>query len=390
MPPELVFGKRTAILLIFALQGLVVAAALSNTRHNRRANRFLAALLCALSLALGPDIIGFAGFYDRWQWLTFAPFRIDTLIGPLFFLYIAALTQRELPATWRRHLWLPAAELAYRCVCFALPFDAKMRWAIGVHEPYVAPVLSWAGIVSLGAYLVLSAREHRRYQAWLADHVSFSSDFTLPWIRAFLLALGTLLALALGFTVYDALVADLGYWGWYYFYVALAVITYALGVVGWRMAEREYPLPSNEASAAEPQDAATDVPAAVVPAGDEPRGPDWTALATRWREQVQREQLWRDPQLTLPRLAGRLGVSQAQLSRAINQGLGLNFNQFINRMRVDSVRQSLADPLDKRSVLRIALDAGFSSKASFNRAFKAETGRTPSDLRRGEASASDA
>ena len=81
-------------------------------------------------------------------------------------------------------------------------------------------------------------------------------------------------------------------------------------------------------------------------------------------------------------MAERLGVSEGYLSRALNQGLGVNFNEFVNRMRVEAVTRAMSDPAESRPVLAIALECGFSSKASFNRAFKAATGATPTELRR--------
>ncbi len=91
--------------------------------------------------------------------------------------------------------------------------------------------------------------------------------------------------------------------------------------------------------------------------------------------------MWRDPQLTLAKLAGELGVSAGSITRALNDGLEQNFSETINRMRVAAVEAQLTDPAERRDVLDLALDAGFSSKASCNRNFKAYTGRTPSQVR---------
>lgn len=54
---------------------------------------------------------------------------------------------------------------------------------------------------------------------------------------------------------------------------------------------------------------------------------------------------------------------------------------FINRLRVNEAAERLCQP-DAPDVLRVALEAGFSNKASFNRAFKRHTGTTPTDVRR--------
>jgi AraC-like DNA-binding protein len=96
---------------------------------------------------------------------------------------------------------------------------------------------------------------------------------------------------------------------------------------------------------------------------------------------VEAEGLWRDPQLNLARLADRTHTSPSWISRAVNQGTGQNVNEAINRMRVRYVEERLRDPNDSRDPLDIAMEAGFSSKASFYRCFKNFTGTTPNAYR---------
>jgi AraC-like DNA-binding protein len=96
------------------------------------------------------------------------------------------------------------------------------------------------------------------------------------------------------------------------------------------------------------------------------------------------ERVHRQDGLTIGSLAQRLGLPEYRLRRLINQALGYrNFNSFVNRYRIAEVKAALADPGQAEvPVLTIALDAGFSSLGPFNRAFKAETGVTPSEYRR--------
>ena len=97
------------------------------------------------------------------------------------------------------------------------------------------------------------------------------------------------------------------------------------------------------------------------------------------------EQLaYRTEDLSITRLAAQLKVPEYRLRRLINQRLGhRNFNAFVNGYRLDEARAVLADPQRRHlPVLGIALDAGFQSIGPFNRAFKAATGRTPTEYRR--------
>ena len=105
-------------------------------------------------------------------------------------------------------------------------------------------------------------------------------------------------------------------------------------------------------------------------------------MARRWGQLVREHGWWRDPDLTAPLLARHLATNTTYLSRALNDGLGQNFNEFVNRIRIEAVTAELARADLSRDVLAIALDAGFNSKASFNRVFKRITGQTPTDFRR--------
>jgi AraC-like DNA-binding protein len=96
------------------------------------------------------------------------------------------------------------------------------------------------------------------------------------------------------------------------------------------------------------------------------------------------DKAYRQDGLTIAQLAERLGMPEYRLRRLINQALGYrNFNSFLNFYRIAEAKAALADPAQAEvPVLTIALDAGFSSLGPFNRAFKAETGMTPSEFRR--------
>lgn len=96
------------------------------------------------------------------------------------------------------------------------------------------------------------------------------------------------------------------------------------------------------------------------------------------------DRTYREEGLTIGALAQRLGLPEYRLRRLINQALGYrNFNSFLNYYRIREAKEALADPGQASvPVLTIALDTGFSSLGPFNRAFKAETGMTPSEYRR--------
>lgn len=93
---------------------------------------------------------------------------------------------------------------------------------------------------------------------------------------------------------------------------------------------------------------------------------------------------YRTPGLTITGLAAHLGTPEHRLRALINQRLGhRNFSSFLNRHRIDEAKQILSDREQvDLPVLTIAMDLGYNSLPTFNRAFKSEVAETPTDFRR--------
>jgi AraC-like DNA-binding protein len=96
------------------------------------------------------------------------------------------------------------------------------------------------------------------------------------------------------------------------------------------------------------------------------------------------EGAYRTPGLTIAGLADMLETPEHRLRALINRRLGhRNFSAFLNRHRIAEARARLADrACVDLPVLTIAMDLGYNSLATFNRAFRAETGTSPSEYRR--------
>lgn len=98
---------------------------------------------------------------------------------------------------------------------------------------------------------------------------------------------------------------------------------------------------------------------------------------------MEEEKPYIDPDITVEKLSKRLAVSEKHLSQVLNESLNLNFNNFINKYRVEEAKRKIVDPKEKDFViLKIAYDVGFNSKSVFNAAFKKFTGLSPSEYRR--------
>jgi AraC-like DNA-binding protein len=135
---------------------------------------------------------------------------------------------------------------------------------------------------------------------------------------------------------------------------------------------------------------APDVPAAAGPRTHTSHSPvldekEALRLAARLRGELRRG-IYRDPEITLGGLAERLHTHPNRLSIAVNQAFGLGCPQLLTRCRLDYfVRAVLTGALEDQNILELAFEAGFSSKSTFNRVFKAQYGVPPSVFARGAA-----
>ncbi len=93
---------------------------------------------------------------------------------------------------------------------------------------------------------------------------------------------------------------------------------------------------------------------------------------------MEEKQPYLDPEITISRLSEMLDVKNEFLSEVLNSRLNQNFFDFINRYRVEEFKiQSILKANSHLSIMGIAYNCGFNSKASFYRAFKKFEGISP-------------
>ena len=90
--------------------------------------------------------------------------------------------------------------------------------------------------------------------------------------------------------------------------------------------------------------------------------------------------LYRNPNLSLWDLAKHIGVTSHYVSQTLNTMLGSSFFDYINRWRIDDAIEQLT--ATDETILMITHDVGFNSRSAFYKAFKGQTGKTPSDFRK--------
>lgn len=92
--------------------------------------------------------------------------------------------------------------------------------------------------------------------------------------------------------------------------------------------------------------------------------------------------LFLDPDLSITSVSQKLRVHPNRVSRAINCVFGESFPSLLQRHRIHYfIARARSGCLTHQSILDLAFESGFSSKSTFNRVFRAETGMSPTQLR---------
>jgi len=399
MPFE--FGPYSSLLLPLVLQGVIFSLLLMwrGWREARLADHLLALLLLLLTLRPLHWMLGFAGWYDSHDgYTTFAlyfPWSWFLAYGPLAYLYFRSLTNRRFRLR-AHHLWHFAPTALARLHDLAIFLDEIVigHWWQGQpltqHFATRGPLQAsgygpWFSIfeglvpLSIFGYLGLTLWLYRHYRAYTRQHFSDASPIDLSWLRNFLLGFLLTQLVFLGFQVPDWLsLGGLSYVETWYSYFAWGLIIYYLSLSGYQAHAREmawldFELPW--------QKKITHTPQPTQPAPSPAYRRDPVALTAH----MERRRPYLDPSLTLKTLAHQLGWSADELSRMVNGAFDQNFNDYISSYRVKAVQMAMRDPaLAHLSLLGLALESGFNSKATFNRVFKQHTGLTPSAWRKQE------
>lgn len=107
-------------------------------------------------------------------------------------------------------------------------------------------------------------------------------------------------------------------------------------------------------------------------------GREMAQLVARARELLRSERLYRDPDFGLGQFARALVEREGVLSSALNSAVEGGFYAMINEHRLDDFAAAAEQPQNRDCpILELALDAGFNSKTTFYRLFRARYAKTP-------------
>lgn len=375
------YTRKSSLLLIFFFNALVFAALIlrKGIQENKKDTYWLAAFLFLGALYLCPFMLGYGGWYGKQnyrEFLFFMPFQQLFLIGPVFFFYIKSLVQKDFKLRSLDFLhFLPAiAYLLYSLVVLVgdkLVFEEFYFYADN-QDKDLDFWYQMAGLISMLFYLYLSLRHYYRFRKVSLDEVSYADEIANTWIKNFSLAFGAILLLRVLFFILNPEWGEFGSKFWYYqcfalllFYIAVSgytnTIKESLGLKSNVLSEMDAPEPAIEESNSSSQNSKD---------------------SDQWKEPINElfeiKELHKNPDLTLSDVASQLNSNRNVISKAINQEFQMNFNDFVNEKRIKSIIELIEKgEHQNKTLLGLALDCGFNSKSTFNRAFKKYTGLNP-------------
>ncbi len=372
-------------------QSLLAASMLISRLHNRRVYGPLAAFFICNVVSEASSL------YDYFLDGNVEPYVEYVLSGlsmpasylqpPLLWLYVRALTsQNNLSISRRdwRHLVLPAMSLITVILLFSLPAEVLEKEMAGT-DPITTPmaIVVWWLVVAMMvcfyiqcvAYEVAIIRAIVTYRAKLKDLFASTENRELGWIIWITLIFGSFWLVNVTGVIAGVLFEmDLNIEHWSDFLNLIFVWTLCY----WGLRQRPGLDPGDSS---QPQD--TDQrpsPAAAVSAEKYEKSALTPEHAERIARKIgaamQKDNLYKNPNLSLWDLSKHIGVSPNYLSQTLNGTLGETFFDYVNSWRIKEAMHQISNSSD--TILKVTYDVGFNSRSSFYKAFKRETGMTPS------------
>lgn len=312
-------------------------------RPQHPANRWLALLLSGLTLQIIDYFLSRSGVYYHHRLLYFMPLFFSWGFGPLLYGYVQARTAKTVTLGWWHFLPVAIQVLFYAVLMFQ-PLATKSWFWLTVHKPYTRYVEYYGSCLLILYYL------HRSWQTIR------QTDQRGDWLAGLLRGMSLFYVIALIDPLINQSYLSPQATKFYLTTQVLPVLVYTLALAGLGY-NRFRPDAKGQNTAPVKADHQVQILRAI-----------------------REEKLYQDPDLTLASLAGHLELSPNVISRTINAGFKQSFADFINTHRINEVKRRLATgDADRVTILALALDAGFSSKTTFNRVFKEQTGHTPKE-----------
>ena len=306
---------------------------------------------------------------------TTAPFVL--LHGPLLWLYVEAQTTDhfKLRPVHLLHI-LPFIFMFANHMSHVYLMSVEERIAIVKTEAFTEylsyPVFVIMIALSPLIYFLLGIRRVRNYNDEIKNQLSRIEAYDLSWLKKVLIV-ATILYCMVNITfVIDLFITISSFRSLQNFaFLSASVFVLVLGFYGHKQHNLfDSPL-LERPKKGDPSDDNQPTPQS----GDD-------VFVQKLRAYMRAEKPYLNPEITVFKLSRELHVNQEFLSNILNNVLKKNFFDFINQYRIEEYKHLVSlEEYKHLTLLSIAYECGFNSKATFNRVFKNATGLTPSQYR---------
>lgn len=395
------YNFYSVFLFVFWMHTAVYAALFFRRYHlQQQASAFwMGCFLILVNLYTAPWMLGFAGWYDNQPYRTilfYVPFQNLFWIGPVIYFYLVSLLNPKFQLKKKEYLhFLPGLlYLAFSVwvAVYDLVIADQPYFLANGEDPDFHPWYQGLGLLSMIFYGGAALRYYYFYRKALESVLSNAADFLFIWMRWFLIIFLSLLIYRITFMVLEIWVS-FDYQGTWWYFFGFIIGGYILAIAGyshvgtskiyfqskfWSPQIQWYLAPPKVLLGTTTTSSFVDFSEDSSEVGEEEAGVDWTEWVQKIEAAITENQLHLDPDLTLFALAQVFQIHPVQLSKSINQGFGKNFNDLINYYRIDHFKHLILENRHQReTLLALALECGFNSKATFNRAFKKQEGVSP-------------
>lgn len=366
----LLFGAYSGVSIVLFLLLL-----LSKNWHQQRSKKLLAGILLSFLIIVLLYISVYLGTIGFQTFLLPLGIVLPYALGPLLYFYIQSIYQSDLPTG--KYFYRQFIPFFIALGVFSLPvsflFYNQPQYL--AHHPFIA-LIPLSGVLFMGYYFYRCFKLLKHYRILVKHRYASLSTMDLHWVAIWvkgLLLFVFLDAFTGGLAAMYPPIAPLIYLNVFY----LVGLIWYIGYFGLRQTQVFLP----EVSIMHPptSEISKSVSTVKVFKGEA----EISQLKHKLHEVVFEQALYKEEDVSMHRVAEILGTTDKKLSELINKELHTNFYEYINRFRVQAFQERITNGDGKHlTLLAIAYESGFNSKATFNRIFKKQTGLTPSQFKK--------
>lgn len=356
------------------IQAWIYAILLWNrSRQNGRlSDVLLGFVLVGMAFNIWEYMLGFSGIEILWRQLNFFPRTLGFAFAPLCYFYFKSQVDKDFRFSKNDIIYfLPfIIHTVYHVGVFSMGQDFVKTIEKNFHGPFHIPEIETFTEIFLNSfYIYKSLKLYRQYRIWTKTQFSDTDAISFKWFRNFLIVLVIMFVIYLLKMVIDSIYQLDFKQDWWDNLVEVALIYY-VSITGYAQAQ-----PNTGLVFKEEEHKIENIQKEKF---NEDELGVWKAKILKL---MQDEKLYLQPELNLSDIANRLKTNISVLSGVVNNAFGKNFNDFVNEYRVKEFQERILLPENKNiTLLGIAFDCGFNSKATFNRSVKKFTNKAPKDF----------